>query len=424
MITDHAERRTGRGHAVAVWLLGVGMLPSAGVHAQALPPDTVTTVFVSDTIDGFGAVGGVATDAFGFVYVADFRNAVWRLSPEGDVVKFADGLYGASGNAIGPRGYLYQSSFNGNYVSRIERDGTVTTYARGLAGPVGIAAGPDGELYVCNCGAGTIARVDADRSVSTFASSELFACPNGITRDDRGDLYVVNFANTHVVRITPDGAATSFAQIPGAAGNGHITFAQGGFYVTKFRGHQVFRLERDGTSRPVAGTGAQGEADGAALRSAMSQPNGIAASPGGTELWVNDLVSGASVAGPARATLRRIRLVSLSDVLAATDPDGPVEAVQRAYRAFREAKPGVDTRADAIALAYRFLSGGRAPDAMAVLEMNAADHPDDANSQFQLGEGYRYTGRPDLAATQYETTLRLDPGHPQAAARLALVRVR
>jgi hypothetical protein len=72
--------------------------------------------------------------------IADFRNAVWRLSPDGEVEKFADGLCGASGNAIGPRGYLYQSSFNGNFVSRISRTGEVETWVdEGLAEPVASA---------------------------------------------------------------------------------------------------------------------------------------------------------------------------------------------------------------------------------------------------------------------------------------------
>ena len=106
------------GLAVASMLL----LP-ANTRAQAgsLPPDTVTTLFRSDTIAGGDAVGGIASDASGFLYVADFRNSVWRVSPEGSVELFADGLYGASGNAVGPRGSLFQSSFHGDYVSRISR---------------------------------------------------------------------------------------------------------------------------------------------------------------------------------------------------------------------------------------------------------------------------------------------------------------
>ncbi|MEJ2206646.1 MAG: hypothetical protein P8170_21355, partial [Gemmatimonadota bacterium] len=276
---------------------------------------------------------------------------------------FADGLYGASGNAVGPRGYLWQSSFHGNYVSRVSRTGEAEMWVdEGLSGPVGIAVDPDGTLYVNNCSAGTISRIGPDRVAKTFAESELLACPNGITFDDRGDLYVVNFNNTLVVRITPDGEASRFADLPGAGGNGHITFARGGFFVTTFRGNQVFRLARDGTSRVVAGTGQAGETDGTALSAAFTRPNGIAMDATGKNLWVNDLVSGAGLGvGPSVVTLRRIRLVTLADVLAQVDPEGGVDALRAAYEVYRRERPDDDSTGEAITLAFQWMSGGRVP---------------------------------------------------------------
>lgn len=354
--------------------LVAGVVWGGGLDAQqvTIPPDTVTTLMDSDTIPGFGAVGGVTADALGYVYIADFRNTLWRMDPDGRVEKFADGFYGASGNAVGPRGEIYQSSFNGNYLSRISRTGEVERWVdEGLSGPVGIAVGPEGELYVCNCSAGTIARVDPDRSVTTFADHELLSCPNGIAFDDRGDLHVVNFNNTHVVRITPEGEVSSFARIPGGGGNGHIVFARGAFWVTKFRGHQVFRLSRDGTSTVVAGTGTAGEEDGPASAALFTRPNGIAATPSGKVLWVNDLVEGQAVsAGPSRVTLRRIRLVTLSDVLAGVEA-GDQEALRATYAAYGGARPREDSSADASALAFQWLSNQRVGDALVLLELNA-----------------------------------------------------
>jgi hypothetical protein len=32
-----------------------------------IPPDSVTTVFLSDSLEGYGAVGGVAADGLGYV---------------------------------------------------------------------------------------------------------------------------------------------------------------------------------------------------------------------------------------------------------------------------------------------------------------------------------------------------------------------
>ncbi len=74
-----------RGAWACAVLAGVLAIQVGVIRAQEIPPDTVSTVFVSDTIPGYGAVGGVVADGLGFVYVADFRNAVWRISPEGKV---------------------------------------------------------------------------------------------------------------------------------------------------------------------------------------------------------------------------------------------------------------------------------------------------------------------------------------------------
>lgn len=387
------------------------------------PADSVTTVFVTDTVADFGAVGGVVVDALGYVYVADFRNAVWRLTPDGELTKFADGLYGASGNAIGPRGYLYQSSFNGNYISRISRTGEVETWVDdGLAGPVGIAAAPDGTLFVVNCTGGFVARVGEDRVASEFARHDAMACPNGITFDDRGDLYVVNFNDSRVVRITPDGEASVFTDVPGAGGNGHIAFARGAFYVTQLRGNRVFRVQRDGTVTPLAGTGTAGTDDGAALDATFTRPNGIGVGPGGNELWVNDHVEGQGLGiGVSITSLRRIRLASIADALRAVPADAGPAALRAAHDAYLEGRPGEDSSAGAIALAYQWLSGGRFGDALSVFQMNAETYPDDANAQFHLGEAFRYTGQAEPAAGQYRKVLELDPEHVNARARLAEV---
>ena len=400
--------------------LAVASMPASG---QSIPPDTVTTVFVSDTIPDFGAVGGVAVDALGFVYVADFRNAVWRIAPEGHVTKFADGLYGASGNAIGPQGFLYQSSFNGNYVARIDRTGEVEMYAtEGLNGPVGIAAAPTGELFVVNCSGGSISRIGTDGTVSDFARADLMACPNGITFDDRGDLYVVNFNNSKVLRVTPDGSVSEFTDVVGAGGNGHITFARGAFYVTKFRGNQVLRVQRDGSYAVLAGTGAAGTGDGPALAATFTRPNGIGADPTGAFLWVNDLTEGQGLGqGVSKVSMRRISVVSLSDVLSALGDQATVDAVTDAYHAYHAARAGENSSAGAIALGYQWLTAGRIAEGLALFALNAEQFPDDANTLFHYGESFRYTGQPGPAAEQYRRVLALDPNHSTAAARLAEV---
>ena len=53
---------------------------------------------LTDVIEGH-QVGGVAIDLVGNIYVADFGDVVWKITPEGERQQLASGLYGASGNA-------------------------------------------------------------------------------------------------------------------------------------------------------------------------------------------------------------------------------------------------------------------------------------------------------------------------------------
>ncbi|NNF39279.1 MAG: hypothetical protein HKN71_11480, partial [Gemmatimonadetes bacterium] len=157
--------------------MSVSAVLAVGVAGQGPAGNSVRTV--TDTL--VGSVGGVAVDALGAIYVADFGERVYKVRPDGRWEVFVDGLYGTSGNAIDSRGRLIQSQFSGNSVARVDRDGTVSVVAEGLEGPVGVALGPEDEMYVCNCRSNTISRVSPDGEVTVYAESELFNCPNGIT---------------------------------------------------------------------------------------------------------------------------------------------------------------------------------------------------------------------------------------------------
>lgn len=392
----------------------------------SIPPDTVTSASVDLRLGGFGNIGGVATDALGFVYVANFRDAVWRIAPDGSARLLSDALYGASGNAVDTRGYLYQANFYANSITRLRRTGEAETYvSEGLSGPVGMTFDGVGNLYVCNCSAGTISRVTPGRVVEEFARSPLMACPNGITRDDRGDLYVVSFNGPDVVRITPDGTVHPFARVTGVGGNGHIAFVRGAFFITQFRGHALFRVSRDGEVVRIAGDGVREVRDGPADQARFSFPNGIAAGSRGNVLWVNDLVGPYNGGEPTQIVLRRVRLVTLADVITSVLADAAADEaaarVGEVYDAYAAAKPWDDTRGDAIGQGYRLLSTRRFAAGVALFELNAEHYSEDAAAAYHLGEAYRFTGRPERAAAEYRRALELDPDFPQAAERLKLV---
>jgi len=75
------------------------------VSALLFPPVSVRAETEIRSLTGIieaHQVGGVTIDLVGNIYVADFRDLVWKITPEG--------LYGASGNAIDSEGNLLQSN--------------------------------------------------------------------------------------------------------------------------------------------------------------------------------------------------------------------------------------------------------------------------------------------------------------------------
>jgi DNA-binding beta-propeller fold protein YncE len=254
-------------------------------------------------------VGGVAIDLAGNLYVADFGDVVWRISPEGKREVFASGLYGASGNAIDGQGNLLQSSYYGNFITKVDRLGHATPIVTtGLLGPVGIAIDrKSGDLYVANCNGNTIAKIGGDGVVSTFAQSDLLRCPNGVAFDRDGVLYVANFRNNQVLKVDSAGHVTPFASVS-AKGLGHLCFKKDRFFVTAFESHEMYEVTLDGAVRRILGTGKRGLVDGTTARARLTYPNGIACDPWAPRLYINEYVNESPEGRPRRAIVREILL--------------------------------------------------------------------------------------------------------------------
>jgi len=257
-------------------------------------------------LDGHN-VGGVTTDLVGNIYVADFGDFVWKITPEGEREVFASGLYGASGNAIDAEGNLLQSSFYGNSISKIDRKGGAMPFVtRGLSGPVGIAVNRrTGAVYVANCSDNSIAKVATDGTVSSFAKSDLFRCPNGVSLDPEDNLYVANFRDNKLLKVDATGAVTLFAKVS-EEGLGHLCFKDGRFYVTAFQSHAIYEVTLAGTVKRILGNGERGLVDGEGTVARLSFPNGIACSPWAPRLYINESVNGTAL--PRRTIVREITL--------------------------------------------------------------------------------------------------------------------
>jgi sugar lactone lactonase YvrE len=262
----------------------------------------------SEVIEGH-LVGGVTIDAIGNIFVADFGEIAWKLTPEGERHEFASGLYGASGNAIDSHGNLLQSSFYGDAITLFDRSGQAKPFVTsGLNGPVGIAISKrTGDVYVANCRGNTVARATKDGSASLFATSALFRCPNGVAFDGDGNLYVVNFRDNRMFKIDSKGVVAPFATVS-KKGLGHLCFKKDRFYVTAYESHEIYEVTLAGAVKRILGNGERGMVDGIGASARLSFPNGIACDPYAPRLYINEYLGESPVARPRRAIIREITL--------------------------------------------------------------------------------------------------------------------
>lgn len=261
--------------------------------------DLAQNAVVRTLADLPGATGGVSMDRQGNIYVADIGAApgrrgttVYKVTPQGGVSVFAQdaNLLGASGNAFDSKGNFYQSSLQLNHVTKISPEGDVSIFvSQGIRGPVGLVFDKQDTMYVANCIGRTIQKVTPEGESALFAFSNLFNCPNGIAIDEDENIYVANINDGRVLKVTPDGTVTLFVNVPGN-GNGHITYADGFFYMVSRSGARIYTLSLDGELELLAGTGQRGHDDGPSLEATFSLPNDLGISPDGNILYINEAI--------------------------------------------------------------------------------------------------------------------------------------
>lgn len=298
----HARRPSMRLAQLAAALAALALV-NAPAHAQ---PEIRS---LTGVIEGH-EVGGVSIDMIGNIYAADFGDVVWRITPEGERIALAAGMYGTSGNAIDHQGRLLQSSYYGDTITRIDRNGEATPFvSAGLDRPAGIAVNRQSrDIFVANCRSNTISRVTPDGAVSRFAASELFNCPYGLAFDRTGALYAVNFNDNRMLRIGADGAVSLFATVS-ERGLGYLCFKNDRFYVTAFWSHEIYEVSLDGTATRILGDSTDRRiVDGSGAAARLSFPAGIACHPWAPRIYVAEDVNASGAVLPRRSIIRVITL--------------------------------------------------------------------------------------------------------------------
>ncbi len=401
------------------FLVLIAFSAAHGAVKSPLLKANVATVIDSHS----GGVGGVVVDQLGYVYVADFHEKVWRLNPVGNQLElYASGLYGASGNTFDKNGNLYQANYYGHSVTQISRSGALTqVLTENLDGPVGMVFDDEGNLLICSCNDQSIKKYAPDGIVTTFATSAHFNCPNGITKNDDGHFFVVSFSGSKIIEVTPEGESSVFADTEGS-GVGHIVFLRGVFYATSFVDNKIYRITGDGTVSHFAGTGERSVKDGPVMDATFSSPNGIAADPTGSYLYVNDYIGDESANGIARTpfSIRRIELPRLHKIIEYKLDTESIDAAKLSYRAYKDdpAGSGEDTEDEINLLGWSYMTKKEYDNAIFTFEVNANSYPESWRVFSSLGAAYMRAEKKDLAVAALRKSLDLKPDNIKAIERL------
>ena len=153
-------------------------------------------------------------------YVDPTANVVGRITPEGSITEFTDGLDSAAEpNAItkGPDGKLWFTEKGSGRIGRISTGGTITEFTSGLSGsdePADIATGPDGNVwFTLNADPGGIGRITPSGDVMEFSDDlTMNSRPLGIAAGPDGALWFTESAAPgRIGRITTQGDITEYS---------------------------------------------------------------------------------------------------------------------------------------------------------------------------------------------------------------------
>ena len=253
---------------------------------------------------------GVACDALGNIYVADFNNnQIRKVTPAGVVTAPYGNVSGAAGSSNG----------SGN--------------AAKFNTPNAVAFDGSGNLYVADTGNNLIRKITTAGVVSTFAGAggTTFSLPDGVAVDSSGNVYVADTGNHVIRKITPGGTVSVLAGQAGTSGyadgdaTGQALFntptgvavdSNGVVYVADYGNFVVRRID-SGTVTTLAGLPRQsGYLDGPGGTALFNAPTGVAVDPALNVYVTDTLIPPVGSTAAGNSLLRMITPAGIVSTLA------------------------------------------------------------------------------------------------------------
>lgn len=338
-----------------LYLIIFSIFPLLLISISPVQAQLVTTVAgqVENTGDATGQAltealfnnpHGIAVDGQGIVYISDRWNhkikkydpntgIVTTLAGTGDIGR-DDGpgstarFYSPWGITADSAGNVYVADTKNQLIRKVDTNGMVTTLAgtgsfgvkdgtvatAKFADPTGIAIATDGTLYVCDHVAHTIRKISTSGIVTTIAGKAFidgyvdgpgaaarFFRPYGIEMDWDGSILIADEWNHRIRRVQPNGFSSTIAG-SGLLGSDDGTASQARFnypwdlvsdkdgviYVMDGYNYVIRRIEGDSVTTYAGEAGNVGGQDGYGIEASFSGATAIAMDHRSNTLYIGD----------------------------------------------------------------------------------------------------------------------------------------
>lgn len=280
----------------------------------------------------------VAVTSAGTVYVADqVNNRIRKITSTGIISTIAgNGTYGNGGAAtaatlanpqgvaVDAAGNVYVADYGNNRIRKISTTGIITNFAgsgTGIDGsaataadiyhPAAVAVDASGNVYIAETGNHRVRKVNTSGIISSVAGTGVsgysgdagaataakLSSPYGVTVDASGNIYIADLGNNRIRKVSGGIITTvagtgvaGFSGDGGAATSANINTpygmtldASGNMYICDYNNFRIRRVSATGTISTIAGTGnpLYGGDGGMATAADLNRPTGIAVDASG-----------------------------------------------------------------------------------------------------------------------------------------------